>query len=181
MPFLFFVASVELIGRYYSRELNISNAWLYNISIPVEYLFYTFLFRIHYLSHQFRRVALYFIIVFPVFAIINHFFIQNSISLNTNLLKVGSFFMILFSCLFFIEFLRIEKIMDPLKQPFFWVSTGILLFNAGEFSYNVFFEYFFKNWDEAVKMFRTINNSLLYVLYSCITIAMIATLWTKEE
>lgn len=181
MPYLLFVIVVELIGRYYSRELHKSNAWLYNISVPFEYLFYGFLFFIHYRSSRFKIVAKCFLLLFPVFAVINFLFIQDTARFNTNFLKVGSFFMILFSCLYFVELLKVEKVIVPLKEPFFWIASGLLLFNAGEFGYNVFFEFYFKNWETGLKLFRNINNTLLYVLYSCINIGILTTLWTREE
>lgn len=181
MPYLLFVVIVELIGRYYSREIHKSNAWLYNISVPIEYLFYSFLFLVHYNNPNFKTIAKVFILLFPVFAIINFLFIQNTERFNTNFLKVGSFFMIVFSCLYFTDLLRIEKIINPLKQPLFWIASGLLLFNSGEFAYNTVFEFFFKNWGKGLKLFREINNNLLYVLYSCIIIGIISLLWNQEE
>jgi hypothetical protein len=181
MPYLLFVVVVELTGRYYSRELHKSNAWLYNVSIPLEYLFYTYLFFVHYYNRKFKKIATGFFLIFPLFTGINFLFIQQTVRFNTNFLKVGSFFMIIFCCLYFIDLLRIEKIVNPLKLPMFWISSGLLLFNAGEFVYNTFFELFFKNWDNGLKLFREINNNLIYILYCCIIIGIISLLWNQEE
>jgi len=181
IPFLLLIVVVELIGRYYSREIHQSNAWLYNLSVPIEYLFYSFLFYQYFISKKFKTLAAAFLVLFPAFAIINYLFIQDSARFNTNFLKVGSLFMFLFAALYFVDFLRIDKVLTPLKQPFFWIASGILLFNAGEFVYNVFFEFYFKNWEVGLKHFRDINNTLNYVLFSCIIIGLISVLWHQEE
>lgn len=180
-PFLFLIVIVELIGRYYSREIHKSNAWLYNLSVPIEYLFYAFMFYQYFISKSFKKLALVFLSLFPVFAVINFLFIQDAARFNTNFLKVGSLFMFLFAILYFYDFLKIDKVVSPLKQPFFWIASGVLLFNAGEFVYNVFFEFYFKNWEVGLKLFRDINNNLIYVLYSCIIIGLITILWKQEE
>lgn len=179
-PFLLGVIIVEYIGIYYADVLHKSNAWLFNVTIPLEYLFYAFLFSKHYDNIRFKKVGELFIIFFPLFALINCVFIQKSEIFKTNFLKVGSFWMIVFSCLYCMDILKQERIINPLKLPFFWITAGLLLFNVGDFVYSTFFELMLRDWKYGLQLFVQINNSLINVLYSCIIVGIISVLWKKE-
>src|SRR5258705_7636789 len=85
--FMIFIVGVELYGRYLRKELHEPNLWLYNISIPIEYLFYGLLFYLHYTRKLFLQIAIFFLIFFSIFAISNILFIQGFEKFNTNILK----------------------------------------------------------------------------------------------
>jgi hypothetical protein len=56
----------------------------------------------------------------------------------------------------------------------FWITTGVFLFNAGEFSYNLLSIFFIgKNIDSTLSIFKSINHKLLLVLYSSFVVAFI--------
>ena len=181
LPFLLFIVMVELIGRYIRKELHTPNAWLYNISVPVEYLFYAFLFAPFY-KRKFSSIAVrLFLILFPIWCLANILFVQGFYNFNTNFLKAGSFFMILFCFLFFVELLMSEELINPFRQPVFWIACGLFLFNAGEFTYNTFFDLMILKWESTEKLFQQINNNLIFVLYSSIIIAIISSTWAPKE
>jgi hypothetical protein len=176
LPYLVFIIAIEFTGRYIRTELRQPNSWLYNMSVPIEYLFYGFLFCLHYTTRIFFRISSYFLMIFTAFAISNILFIQGFQRFNTNILKVGSFSIIILSCLYFTEVLSNEIKGNLLKQPMFWLTTGLLLFNTGEFFYTLFSDYLIKNHlDETRRVFASINNKLIWVLYTCISIAIICT------
>src|SRR6187402_3564328 len=64
LPFLLIICLVELTGRYLARVLHQPNAWLYNLSVPLEYLFYCFVFLIHYNKSWYKTAAIIFIVLF---------------------------------------------------------------------------------------------------------------------
>jgi len=174
--FLFLICFADLYGHYIRQALSKPNAWLYNISVPIEYLFFAFLFGLNYQTKLFRRVAFIFLPLFFVFALSNMAFIQGFVKFNTNILKAGSFFMIVFSCLYFTELLRQERHIALLKEPMFWVATGVLLFNTGDFCYAIFSDYLIQHhFDRTRKLFKLINNKLVWVLYTCLIISFLCT------
>jgi hypothetical protein len=182
MPYFIFIVSIEITGRYIRTELKQPNAWLYNISVPVEFLFYALIFYLHFRRQSFLQIAKYFLIVFSVFAICNLFFIQGFYKFNTNILKVGSFCMIVLCCFYFVELLSSDENTYLLKDPMFWLTTGVLLFNTGEFFYTLFSDYLIKNHlDSTRKIFSSINNKLIWVLYTCIIISIICSVPRKQK
>ena len=181
VPFLFLIVFVELSGRYIRKELHESNAWLYNISIPFEYMFYVFLFVPFYNKKIGKLAARFFLIAFPIWVVINIFFVQGFYNFNTNFLKIGSFCMIFFCFLVFLELLLSEEMINPFKQPIFWIASGLFIFNAGEFSYNTFADTMMKKWSYGKSLFGQINNNLIFVLYISIIIGITSSIWGQKE
>lgn len=176
IPFLFLMVSVDLTGLYIRKELKEVNTWLFNFSIPVEYLFYGFMIGSLCLTKSYKKIIFICTGLFAVWAIINLVLIQGFINLNTNTLKAGSTLMIVFCCLGLVDLFRNDEHKTLLANPLFWICTGVLFFNAGEFTYLFFFDTFLQNhWDKTAKVFASINNKLIFVLYTCISIAIVCT------
>ena len=174
IPFLAFIVAVELTGRYIGKVLRQPNVWLYNISIPIEYLFISFIFYSYYRKRANQYLAMWFLILFTVFVLFNITLIQGMNKFNTNTLVFGSFFMIIFSILYLVEMYRSEETTHFYKDPMFWISIGVMLFNAGEFAYNLLSHYLInRELDKAAKFFASINNKLILVLYPCFAISFI--------
>ena len=89
--------------------------------------------------------------------------------------------MIILSCFYLAEISRIGTIVNPIVVPMFWIACGVLLFNAGEFISNFLMDFLFKNKANWAKIFRLVNNNLIVVLYSCISIAIIIASCTHRE
>lgn len=176
VPYLLLIVGIELAGRYIRTELHKPNAWLYNFSIPVEYLFFTFIFYSFYKSHFDRNLAKGFLLLFTVYVIIS-LGIRGISIFNGTVLIIGSFAMILFSLLYFVELYNRPGIIDLRREPVFWIAIGVLLFNAGEFSYDLLSKFFFKQIDISAAIFRSINKYLDLLLYLCISISF---LWKRD-
>lgn len=182
MPFLLFIVCIELSARYITRELHMTNnGWLYNIAVPIEYLFYAYCFSLHLTMPKYRRFAIAFLYFLPFFGIFNMAFIQGPIVFNNNILKVGSICMIILCCLYFLNLLKIEKIVNPVSMPFFWITSGLLIFNIGEFVYISLSSILFADWTTFRSLVKLINNNLIYVLYGSIIIGLILAKWDPEE
>jgi len=176
IPFLFLIVVVELTGRYLRTEMHLVNSWLYNIFIPVEYLFYTYIFYSHFKELFLKVTAKALLIIIPIASLLNIILIQGFYNFNTNIIIAGNCIMIFLSCAYFIDLFKREEEITLLNEPMFWISIGILLFNVGELSYTLFFDYILKNRQDAKSIvFTTINSKLIYVLYTCISIGLLCT------
>ncbi len=176
LPYLSVIVIVELLGRYIKKDLGSVNSWLYNISIPIEYVFYSLLFIHFYTNPKFKKICIFALALFLIFIVINISFIEGFYDFNTYTLKIGSFLMIIFSCMFFIDLVQREKDFTLTTEPMFWIASGVLLFNTGEFFFNLSLDYLIKNFPiSTVKIFASINNKLIWVLYTCIIIAILCT------
>jgi hypothetical protein len=180
--FLLLMVSVELTGLYIRNKLGEVNTWLYNMSIPVEYLFYGFIIGSLCHTQRYRKIIFYSSLLFAIWAIGNLLFIQGFTNLATNNLKIGSILMIFFSGLGLVDLFNNDSHSSLLKNPLFWICTGVLFFNTGEFLYLFFFDVFLKNkWDKTANLFASINNKLIYVLYTCLSIAIICSKKSEKK
>jgi hypothetical protein len=169
---------VEFLGRYMRTELKVSNAWLYNISVPMEYLFFVFIYFSFFKNKINRKLSVGFFLLFTFY--VAGFLLVNGIThFNRNVLIVGSFSLIIFSVLYLIELYNLPGIINLNRHPVFWIAIGVLLFNAGEFSYDLLTKFFFANrMDRGAVIFRSINSYLNLLLYLCISISF---LWKKDS
>jgi hypothetical protein len=182
IPFLLMVVGTELIGLYYQKVLHKPNTWLYNITIPIEYIFYGLI--ICCLCRNKNSAKLIYILVgfYAFFALINLLFFQGYTNLASNNLKVGSILMIVVSATGLLDLFQNDEHKTLLKNPLFWICTGILFFNSGEFLYYSFIDVLLKNdWDKFAKIFGLINNKLIYVLYTCLSIAIVCSKMLEKK
>jgi hypothetical protein len=171
--FLFFIVLVEITGKYYKVVLHQSNAWLYNFSVPIEYLFYGWLLSQYFRSKIFIKIAQVFLVCFFVFAGLQLFVFGGLTTFNTIFFKIGSLAMIVFCCFYFIDFMREEVPLNPVKEPMFWIASGLFLFNAGEFLYVSLSNVVFSDWKKWKPVISQINNKLVVLLYATISIGII--------
>lgn len=179
LPYLFLIVVAELGGRYLYKELKQPNAWIYNFVVPIEYLFYTWIIFSHSKKRTSRTLELFFIGTFSIYTLI--IYVLNGITtFHSNFLLIGSFFMIIFCLLYLLELYSDPPSTPLLLTPMFWITVGLFIFNAGEFSYNLLSEFFIDNlMDPKLRLFRDINSKLLLILYSSFIIGFVCQTTTK--
>lgn len=172
-PFLAFIILVEIMGWYLHKVLHKHNAWIFNFSVPIEYLFYTYIYYNALNNFKVRMTILLMGIAFFVFCLLV-WSTTNIEVFQNQILIVGNLFGILYSCFYFIEILNKDQIIDILKDPILWITCGVFLFNIGELTYTLFRPVLMANrWDVTLSIFKAINNRLIFWLYGCIAIGLL--------
>jgi len=171
--FLFFIVMVELTARYLVQVLQYhQNAWLYNISTTLEFVFYAYVFSLTLRDPTFKKMTLRFMAFYPILVLLNLSFIQGFMQFHSYTIVLGSMFMVIFCCLFFYELLLNPLEGELRKVPMFWIGTGILFFYLGDLSFDLLFN-LLKNDATGRNLFQSINNNLILILYSCFIIAFL--------
>ena len=175
IPFLFLTVFIEMIGTSDIASLKGIRFAIYNLFTSFEFIFYFFLFYSNLKTKSLKKIILYIIPLFIFSVAINLSFIQGlNKTFHTYTFLLGSFFIVIFCCFFFFESVLPEKIDIQLsKQPFFWISTGLLIYYLGSVIINALFEYLTNNALklEGQRIYGIINNSLIVILYSSYSIA----------
>lgn len=175
IPFLFLTVIVEFTGWWWTVHNGTWKFAMYNIFTPLEFIFYAFLFYIHFKNSNFKKTVLFFIPFFVLSVIINMYFIQGlNKTFNNYIFLLGSFCILVFCCFFFYESVLPDKIdLQLSKQPFFWITSGLLINYLGSVIINALFEYLTSNdlQVEGRRIYIIINNSLNVILYSSFCIA----------
>jgi len=172
--FLLFIVLVELMGRYIHAVLLQKNAWLYNVSTTIEFIFYTYIFQLQFRDGTYKKSAIRFMLFYPLLVLLNLVFVQGFMNFHSYTMVVGNIFMVIFCSLYFYELLLNPVEGELRRDPMFWISSGILFFYLGDLSYELLFNLLQKyarnsNW----KLFQNINNNLILMLYSCFIIAFL--------
>lgn len=175
IPFLCLTVIIEVIGSLWTPQKASSKYSMYNVFTTLEFLFYAFLFHIHFRKLIFRRIALFFIPCFILIVVLNILFVQGlDKTFNTYTFLLGSFFIVVFCCCFFYESVLPDQVDKQLsRQPFFWICSGLLIYYLGSVIINALFEYLSTNdlRAEGQRIYGIINNSLIVFLYSSFCIA----------
>jgi hypothetical protein len=170
--FLLFIVMVELTGTYMAKVLHQQNAWLLNISTTLEFIFYAYIFSQTLRNPAFKKMTLGFIAFFPILVALNMIFIQGFMEFHSYTNALGSVLMVIFCSLFFYELLLNPLEGELHKVPMFWVTTGILFFYLGDLSFDLLYN-LLKNDAMGRDLFKSINNNLILILYSCFIIAFL--------
>jgi hypothetical protein len=170
--FLGFIVLAELLGK--NAWIRLPATGIYIIAATAGFVFYAFIFSRHLKGSIFKKIAAGFMIVYPVLTLLDGWLGQGLSRQHPYTLLLGSLTMIAFCCRFFYELLQNPFEAKPGRNPMFWISTGILFFYLSDLSYNLLshlLDAFAAG--EGRKVFQSINNNLILILYSCFIIAFL--------
>ena len=177
------VASVNLIAeilalliKYFlnSEQGVLYSSGPYNFSMGIELACYAMIFKPLFQNKKYKYFLNLFILVLPLLYIVILFTgLQNLLVLNNLIYLYECLFILITTLTFFIElFLADYFYTSPIKQFYFWLSTGLLLCYLGGALYLI-------NEYEIFKISKHLNmilKSLLFYLncfmYACILIAV---------
>ena len=130
--YLLVIVISELIGVYLSHGLKNSdlNGILYNyFVIPLEFLFFIWLFAKYFESPNERRWAIGGAIIYSVSWIIEILFPKKKAVWFMSLsFTIGNIVLLILVILFFIRLVNSEKILHFKRSMMFWVALGVLIF-----------------------------------------------------
>jgi hypothetical protein len=175
LPYLFVIVLYELGGLYRMFSIHGTNAWIMNFEVLFEYLFYSY-FTISYYKQQRQKKTLTAITLFCfVFSLVDIFFIQGVMNLGTIAMLVQYIILITLACrYFYLKMQEFDVNESLIRNPDFWVNTGMLFFFLAEF---LFFSSYtnlaYKRLHSYQMLFDVISIVAIIILYSCLTISFL--------
>jgi hypothetical protein len=152
--FLLFAVVVESVSEYLVAHRHYNTALL----SPATTLYICFyLYTLYQIIHNRRvkKILIWVIIVYPIICAVNILFIQKPPQFHNLTYSLGGFLIVIASIYYFLELFQAEYTVNLLREPAFWICTGLLLF----FTYS-FYLYGFSGLRANRKFFK-----YLYVLY----------------
>jgi hypothetical protein len=163
---------VEIVGHYTRGES--SNYWLYNV---FHFVYYPLLASIygHILkSEKIRHAISVFYVAFIMFALCNSVFIQGIRPLQTLTLVFGGCFISLLGVLYFWQLFISDDNDSITRDPFFWLSFGLVLYFGGTVPFLGMFNYLHKNFPDFTAFYFTyISNAFSIILNIIIIISFL--------
>lgn len=123
--------SVYLLNKF---EFTNGSSWVYNFSLPIECFLYGLMFR-NIFSYKWLRNLISIASILVLFPFVIHYFSPGSFfSFNSILYGYVCLFLLVCSLSFFIVLaLKDYFYINPLKQFYFWISSGLLVCYLGGF------------------------------------------------
>ncbi len=172
VPFLILTLAVEICGMWL-RFHHTNNARLYNVFTSIEFMFYSLVFRQAVDNIRLKKVILYAAIIFPFLVLLNIIFLQPFTKFHTITFRAGSVMVITWCYLYFRQLMRSEEFAPLFKNPFFWISTGLLFFYAGSFFFMSSDLLMYINLPYNSDFWFALNDTLNIILYTAFLISFV--------
>lgn len=151
-----------------------NNSWFFNIFTTIEFLYYSFIFYQLFQSRSLKKGVAITTGLFLIFTCINILFIQGFKKFHTISYRVGAVMIIVWCCLYFRQLMQSSEYIVLARNPYFWISTGLLFFYLGFFFYFSAFDYIvYRKVKFSLALFNVISDTLNILLYSCFVIALL--------
>lgn len=156
LHFLFQILGYYSLAVYDARgmEVNIPG----NILIFVSFLLTTGVYYFQF-QKRYTRIFLTVAVIFTIFGLINSFFIQK-MYFNSYTASIANFIVIVYCVAYFYRLLIDLPEQHLQRVPMFWISTGLLVQNAGALFLYLFTAYLTKFFFNDVLIYWTFHNLL---------------------
>ncbi|HMH31937.1 MAG TPA: hypothetical protein VK543_02850 [Puia sp.] len=133
-PFLAMTILVELTASYFIVKYG-ENVSVYNIFNIVNFCFYYFVLREIITNKTAKKVIFYIMMIFLPLAVCNLLFVQKIGNFNSMTFSIGSLLIVGMCVYYFFELFQLPKAINLLREPAFWICSGLLFFFVCSFPF----------------------------------------------
>jgi hypothetical protein len=151
-----------------------STLWSANIEITIEYIFYCFFIISSFRNPKERKGFSIGAWVIFIFTLVDILLIQGIMRLCNIAIVIQYALLIVLVCRFFYDQLQtFDGETSLLRQPDFWVNTGLLFFSLSEFLFFSAFSLAYTPSHYFSILFQVISAVANIILYSCLITAFL--------
>ncbi len=173
-PFLLITLILEIIGFEFAKNGQ-NNLALYNYSGILSFSFYLFYLRNIVHSPKAKRIIEHLLWIYPLLTIFNIYFIQKN-AFHSMTFSLGCLLVVATCIYYFFELFRQPKYVNLLKEPSFWICSGLLFFFCCTFPLIGLTNYLYRISKAISRNFGSILTIVNFLLYSLFTIAFLCRL-----
>jgi len=122
--FVFLYAFIDTAGAILARNYKLSNHFYYNLVWGVQYMIIAYFYYHTLQSKIIKKILLVFFVLFPIFFIINAYWIQGFYTLQTYSIVLGASFMLLFAVSYIWQVYTSTETQSIFRDPVFWFSLA---------------------------------------------------------
>jgi len=164
--FLFFTLFVEILATYCVLH-KISNYTLYDWFTVIEYVFFALFYRSLIRNRIVSAIILLTIVTYVAGSMV-YIFMYYSDTFSSLLNIVESILIVSLVLVYFYELFTADFFVNLPREPYFWISVGVLFYYAGSFfqvgTYNYSVNHTeLKQFEMAIHSF---SNILMYLLFT---------------
>lgn len=166
--YIFLTITIEMIGWWYSLH-KWNNLIFYNFYTILNITYLLYLVRSFLKNSKVVNMLGAFIIIYPIIALINVFMIQGPHTFNTYAFLTGCTLVVIATICYFYERIKYPGPHSLLKDPTFWISTGLLFYYTCSLPLNGILN-FISNMPfyvyTTIYFINVVINIILYLLFS---------------
>lgn len=170
--YLFITFGVESLGTVMAYKGG-NTTTLYNIFTVIEFVFYFWMFSRIIQKTSIKKVLRICLWAYPLAFVINKTFIQKGEQYHTYTAGLGSFLIVLAAVYYFYELFQSEKSIDLVREPSFWISSGLLFFYSCSFPLFSLVSHFYSPSNKIINYLASLSSLLNILLYSSFIIAFL--------
>jgi hypothetical protein len=169
--FLFITILVELTGQLL-KMLGLRNVLLYNFFTVFEFEVYLIILYMIIRSSNAKKIILAFIWIYPILSVLNILYFQAG-TFHTFTYSIGCLLIVGFCIYFFLELFKYPRFINLIKEPAFWICSGLLFFYCCSFPLLGLINYLYSASSVILENLTSILAILNVLLYSLFTIAFL--------
>jgi hypothetical protein len=166
--YLIYILLIERIGIYLVTQ-KIHNAWLYNYSSLLEFIYFIWLISKMYILKSNNKKLYILSTIYCTMALINIIFFQGKKGFHSITYGLGSLILITVCIYYFYQLLLFPSTKKLTKQPQFWICTALLFYNCCSFPIFCLNNFYYSKVSEQIwpiiSVTSNIINTVLYLLF----------------
>ncbi|UCE65348.1 MAG: hypothetical protein JSU85_10785 [Candidatus Zixiibacteriota bacterium] len=159
------IGITESIAFYFSEILHRDYHWVHHLYLPIEYTIITLIFSSWIKNALYAKLLRNSIPFFWAFSILNSFFLQNLNELNSYPITLSLIVYTVISLYVLFQIMS-EDTGHIIKNHIFWISSGLLIFSAGDLAYFAFYSLIRTHYLIAIWAVHAIFNIVMHIFYS---------------
>lgn len=160
---------LEVVAWWYSLHRR-NNLAFYNFYAVINFTYLTCLLRSFIANEKVKKALLWVACIYPVLAIINILWIQGLHNFNTYVFLSGCLLIVTASICYFYERIKIPGPHSLLRDPTFWISTGLLFYYSCSLPLNGILNFIssmpLNIYKAPLYIINVVINIILYLLFS---------------
>ncbi len=147
----------------------------YSILSTIILLLYFYFYYQQIKNAAYKRIILYAAIFLGIFSVLNIIFIQKLFEKFTSYnFCIGSVIMCVIICMYVVETMKSDQVIDLKRNLLFWVSIGLFFYYLMNIPVMAGYNYLLESDSFTLRMiYRYITNVVLYIQYTLFIIGAI--------
>jgi hypothetical protein len=167
-----FITLVVEITAWLLMQHKINVTLLYIIFTSFEFVFYLFIIAFSIYNLKVRKIILLLMAVYPVLVLLNRLFIQQK-TFHTITYSIGCLLVVAGCIFYFFELFQSTHSVNLLREPAFWICSGLLFFYCCTFPLIGFWNFLPGLSNIILQNLNNILTFLNILLYSLFSIAFL--------